>query len=226
MSEATESRTIPVGILVSVGDARRKKRSQPVRVPRAHRPTAPRIPWPTIVLASVGVWIAGLGVVACWAGRPEPQVAEAPPTALEPMAVEPIAVEPVAVVALPAAAVIPALPAAPVALPLPVVEVPAALAVPEPPVVAMIEPRPVVKVNATIPEPEVEPALANVPMPEPQPEPVIPADPVKPAACATNLGTTIAFVADPVEAFQKAKKEKKLVFMIHLSGNFEDKEFT
>jgi hypothetical protein len=54
-----------------------------------------------------------------------------------------------------------------------------------------------------------------------------PAAPVeKPAVCAANLGTAIQFVKDPPEAFRQARDEKKLVFMIHLAGNFEDKAFT
>ena len=43
---------------------------------------------------------------------------------------------------------------------------------------------------------------------------------------ARKLGTEINFVADPPEAFKRAKEQNKLVFMIHLSGHFEDKEFT
>ena len=34
------------------------------------------------------------------------------------------------------------------------------------------------------------------------------------------------WLTDLPKALDKAKAEKKLVFMIHLSGNFEDKEFT
>ena len=30
----------------------------------------------------------------------------------------------------------------------------------------------------------------------------------------------------PVEAFRRARTENKLVFMVHLSGNFEDKDCT
>jgi len=31
---------------------------------------------------------------------------------------------------------------------------------------------------------------------------------------------------DPPEAFQAGQAERKMVFMVHLSGNLEDKEFT
>jgi hypothetical protein len=46
-----------------------------------------------------------------------------------------------------------------------------------------------------------------------------------PAVCS-NLGTHITFIADPPEAFKLAQQEQKLVFMLHLSGNFEDEGFT
>jgi hypothetical protein len=41
-----------------------------------------------------------------------------------------------------------------------------------------------------------------------------------------QIGSNILFMKDPPDAFQRARAEKKLVFMIHLSGNLEDKEFT
>jgi hypothetical protein len=39
-------------------------------------------------------------------------------------------------------------------------------------------------------------------------------------------GTTINFVDTPSEAARKAKKEEKLVFVLHVSGHFEDPRFT
>lgn len=39
-------------------------------------------------------------------------------------------------------------------------------------------------------------------------------------------GTSVAFVKHPPDAFKRAARENKLVFMIHLSGNFEDQGFT
>ena len=39
-------------------------------------------------------------------------------------------------------------------------------------------------------------------------------------------GTTVEFVATPSKAAQIAKKEQKLVFVLHVSGNFEDPRFT
>ena len=43
--------------------------------------------------------------------------------------------------------------------------------------------------------------------------------------CA-RIGTDVRFMKDPAVAFQRAREEKKMVFMVHLSGNLEDKEFT
>jgi hypothetical protein len=44
-------------------------------------------------------------------------------------------------------------------------------------------------------------------------------------ACA-RIGTQVKFMKDPPDAFRRARAEKKLVFMVHLSGNLEDPEFT
>jgi hypothetical protein len=41
-----------------------------------------------------------------------------------------------------------------------------------------------------------------------------------------NHGTSIDFVDTPREASAQAKKEKKLVFVLHVSGHFEDPRFT
>lgn len=39
-------------------------------------------------------------------------------------------------------------------------------------------------------------------------------------------GTAIQFVATPSEAAHQAKKEQKLVFVLHVSGHFEDPSLT
>jgi hypothetical protein len=41
-----------------------------------------------------------------------------------------------------------------------------------------------------------------------------------------NHGTTIDFVDTPREAAAAAKKAGKLVFVLHVSGHFEDPRFT
>ena len=45
----------------------------------------------------------------------------------------------------------------------------------------------------------------------------------KEAGC---FGTTIDFVDSPKEAAAQAKKEEKLVFVLHVSGHFEDPKLT
>src|SRR5262245_43098823 len=39
-------------------------------------------------------------------------------------------------------------------------------------------------------------------------------------------GTPIDFLDTPKDAAEKAKKDEKLVFVLHVSGNFEDPRFT
>jgi hypothetical protein len=41
-----------------------------------------------------------------------------------------------------------------------------------------------------------------------------------------SFGTSTHFYDTPSEAARKAKKEEKLVFVLHVSGNFEDPRFT
>jgi hypothetical protein len=40
------------------------------------------------------------------------------------------------------------------------------------------------------------------------------------------FGTTIQFVESPKDAAAQAKKDEKLVMILHVSGNFEDPWFT
>ncbi len=46
-----------------------------------------------------------------------------------------------------------------------------------------------------------------------------------PGGCG-NHGTSVHFFDTPSEAAREAKKEQKLVFVLHVSGNFEDPRFT
>jgi hypothetical protein len=45
-------------------------------------------------------------------------------------------------------------------------------------------------------------------------------------SCVGEYGTTLKFAKDPAEAFRLAGEKKKLVFLLHVSGNFEDARFT
>jgi hypothetical protein len=66
-------------------------------------------------------------------------------------------------------------------------------------------------------------------VPGPAARPVVPPKLIlkdKPEATCGAHGTTVEFVATPSKAAQIAKKEQKLVFVLHVSGNFEDPRFT
>jgi hypothetical protein len=41
-----------------------------------------------------------------------------------------------------------------------------------------------------------------------------------------QIGVNVHFMKDAADAFQRGQAEKKTVFIVHLSGNLEDKEFT
>lgn len=66
-------------------------------------------------------------------------------------------------------------------------------------------------------------------VPGPTARPIKPVKPLAPqksgAACSAH-GTRVEFFDTPSEAAKVAKKEQKLVFVLHVSGNFEDPRFT
>jgi hypothetical protein len=45
------------------------------------------------------------------------------------------------------------------------------------------------------------------------------------SACG-KFGTSVEFLGPPTAAARKAKQEEKLVFVLHVSGHFEDPRFT
>jgi hypothetical protein len=47
----------------------------------------------------------------------------------------------------------------------------------------------------------------------------------EPATCNT-FGTSVQFEKSPSEAARRAEKEEKLVLVLHISGLFEDPDFT
>lgn len=49
--------------------------------------------------------------------------------------------------------------------------------------------------------------------------------PAEEATCGDH-GTSVHFEKTPSEAARKALKEEKLVFVLHISGYFEDADFT
>jgi hypothetical protein len=50
--------------------------------------------------------------------------------------------------------------------------------------------------------------------------------PEKTGESCGSYGTQIEFTDSPSDAAKKAKKEGKLVFILHVSGHFEDPRFT
>src|SRR5262249_13789601 len=42
----------------------------------------------------------------------------------------------------------------------------------------------------------------------------------------TTHGTNVHFLSTPAEAARKARENNKLTFLLHISGNFEDTDFT
>jgi hypothetical protein len=58
--------------------------------------------------------------------------------------------------------------------------------------------------------------------------PVAPAVPEPPAPAATcgSFGTSVEFEESPAAAAKRAAKEEKLVFILHVSGQFEDPGIT
>ena len=56
--------------------------------------------------------------------------------------------------------------------------------------------------------------------------PAKPAEKTESCGCTKSHGTTVQFFDTPSEAATQAKKEQKLVFVLHISGHFENPEFT
>jgi hypothetical protein len=48
----------------------------------------------------------------------------------------------------------------------------------------------------------------------------------KPIATCGHYGTSVDFESSPSEAGRKARQEEKLLFILHVSGHFEDPKFT
>jgi hypothetical protein len=49
---------------------------------------------------------------------------------------------------------------------------------------------------------------------------------VQAAPACGDYGTSVIFAESPVEAAKQALEEEKLVFVLHVSGNFETSAFT
>ena len=108
---------------------------------------------------------------------------------------------------------------------------PAIVAVPQPPPDNTIPPPREIVVRPA--EPVTLPVVVPVPVPtEPAaanpPEFQLPTSELLPAVedpCQT-FGTKVRFHKGPAEAFADAKATKKLLFVLHISGHFDDPGFT
>ena len=68
-------------------------------------------------------------------------------------------------------------------------------------------------------------ALAPLAAADPPTQPSL-VNPDKTEQKCGSYGTQIEFMDSPTEAAKKAKKDGKLVFILHVSGHFEDPRFT
>ncbi len=70
-----------------------------------------------------------------------------------------------------------------------------------------------------------DPRTGQPPAPLPQQVRPVPTQ-CNATSCGGDFGTAVQFVKTPQAAADRAKKEEKLVFVLHVSGNFETPEFT
>lgn len=93
------------------------------------------------------------------------------------------------------------------------------IAKPEPPPLAMSLKAPL---PGQIPSPKFQ-ELASILVP---PAPEIEMDTNPQDTTCDTYGTSVNFMRSPIAASRKAAKEDKLLFTLHVSGNFEDPQFT
>ncbi len=60
----------------------------------------------------------------------------------------------------------------------------------------------------------------------PSGQPAVQPRPKPPESTCGRYGTTVEFLSTPAEAARRAKQEQQLVFVLHVSGLFEDPQFT
>jgi hypothetical protein len=78
-------------------------------------------------------------------------------------------------------------------------------------------------------EVRVDRAAPSTPPPQPQRIRITEAPPPQPKNAppeGETYGTSVLFLGNPVEAAETARRESKLLFVLHVSGNFEDSCFT
>jgi hypothetical protein len=62
--------------------------------------------------------------------------------------------------------------------------------------------------------------------PEPNKEPAPPPEPAPARPAGETYGTSVLFLNNPEQAARVALQEAKLLFVLHVSGNFEESCFT
>jgi hypothetical protein len=82
------------------------------------------------------------------------------------------------------------------------------------------EPPPPLPPPPSKPKAEEKPPVVAAP-PAMPPAPIVPAGPA-----GETYGTQVLFLNNPAAAREQAREEMKLVFVMHISGNFEDSCFT
>ncbi|OAI55086.1 hypothetical protein AYO44_02805 [Planctomycetaceae bacterium SCGC AG-212-F19] len=101
---------------------------------------------------------------------------------------------------------------------------PAPPPVPEPAPVVEALPAPREETLAVV---RVEPQANDKPLVAAKPDALPPGELPKSARPTTDTcGTAVEFMLNPLEALEVAGKEKKLMFVMHISGNFEEAKFT
>ncbi len=198
--------SIPVGILVSAGPSRRRRRFRSLD---DYPPIKKEVNLPlrigvSAAVVAAGIMLLALGVWVCRAPAfPQLVIANAPGPKIEKPAAEPARAA-----ALPPAGALQAVFAA---------FTPAA--VPAPPAAPQAAAQ-AVALSAEQPQPKPAPQPAAKPQAAAEPKCASVSQP------ASSLGTRITFVENPPEAFREAARDHKLVLMVHVSGNFEDQAFT
>jgi hypothetical protein len=97
---------------------------------------------------------------------------------------------------------------------------------------ASILPTTALTVDLPAPAPAAAPRAPEPPAaeeaPEPPPPPAAPQLPAstEPRPAGQTYGTRVTFLPSPEEAMRVAQRERKLVFVLHVSGNFEESCFT